>query len=166
MSKLTIAAGALAALGSFESQASRHLPRDADHAVSLVRPIYEALTASSQNEIRSRLEAATSPDWENCGTNDGCETREATITRWTGRISRVPDFRFEIREILVSGNRIIVRSEASGTPSGPFLGVDPQGRSFKIMTLDIHEIQNEKVVRTYHVEDWARAVRQLLGDPS
>lgn len=163
MSKLTIAAGALAALSSSGLADPSY---DADQAVALVRPIYEALTASSAEEIRSLLETGTSRDWQNCASNDGCETREATITRWTARISRVADFHFDIREILVSGNKIIVRSEAAGAPSGPFMGVDPQGRSFKVMTLDIHEIANGKVVRTFHVEDWGLATRQLRGDPS
>lgn len=164
MGKLTIAAGALAALTSSGPHVTNSPPLNPNHAVELVQPLYEALTASTSEEVRSRLEAATSPDWQNCGDNQVCETREATIARWSARISRVPDFRFEIREVLVSGNRIIVRSEATGVPTDTFTGVDAQGRSFRIMTLDVHEIDGDKVVRTYHVEDWGRALRQLRGE--
>ena len=31
------------------------------------------------------------------------------------------------------------------------------------MTLDIHEVSDGKIVTTYHMEDWARAIRQLSG---
>ncbi|MEK1893379.1 MAG: Lrp/AsnC ligand binding domain-containing protein [Rhizobium sp.] len=41
--------------------------------------------------------------------------------------------RLEIKEILVSGSSIIVRGEATGTPSGPFMGVEPAARPEKIL---------------------------------
>jgi predicted ester cyclase len=165
MDRLTIAAGPLAALTSSSLHENGTPLADPKDALAVVHPLYEALTAAAPNDVRSRLEAATSADWQNCSDNQICETREATISRWSARIERVPDFRFDIREVLVSGNRIIVRSEAAGTPAGPFMGTDPQGRSFRIMTLDMHEIYDRKVIRTYHVEDWARASRQLRGEP-
>ncbi|MGQ9366920.1 ester cyclase [Azospirillum sp. ST 5-10] len=165
MGHLTIAVGALAALTAPEPDTARLQATDANGAVAIVRPLYEALTASSPEDVRARLEAATAPDWQNCAFNDTCETREATIARWSARIARIPDFSFEIREVLVSGNRIIVRSEAGGAPVGPFMGVDPRGRSFRIMTLDVHETRAGKIVRTFHAEDWARAARQVTGEP-
>lgn len=137
-----------------------------DDPAGIVQPVYDALTATTPSGVRTSLESATTPDWKNCALNDVCETREATIARWSTRITSVPDLRFEIKDVLVSGNRIIVRSEVSGTPSGPFMGVDPQGRSFQLMTIDIHEIDSGKIARTFHVEDWARALRQLREDPA
>lgn len=35
------------------------------------------------------------------------------------------------------------------------------GKSFRIMTIDIHTVQDGKLVEAYHVEDWAGAIRQL-----
>ena len=61
------------------------------------------------------------------------------------------------------GETVIVRSRATGTPKGPFFGVDGQGRSFDIMAIDIHTVENGKITRSYHVEDWAGALRQLSG---
>lgn len=66
---------------------------------------------------------------------------------------------------MVAGNRVIVRGEGTGTPAGSFLGVAAAGHSFRVMTLDIHEIVSGEVVCTYHVEDWGRAARQLRGNP-
>ena len=54
-----------------------------------------------------------------------------------------------------------MRSRATGTPKGPFFGVDGKGKSFDILTIDIHTIKNGQVITTYHVEDWAGALRQL-----
>ena len=54
-----------------------------------------------------------------------------------------------------------MRGEASGTPAGPFFGVPHGGKSFRVMSIDIHTVENGKLVTAYHVEDWASAVRQL-----
>jgi predicted ester cyclase len=63
----------------------------------------------------------------------------------------------------VTDNFVTVRSRATGTPVAPFFGVDGQGRNFDIMTIDIHELSDGKIIRTYHVEDWATGLSQLKG---
>ena len=60
-----------------------------------------------------------------------------------------------------SGAFVTVHSRATGTPVAPFFGVDGEGRSFDIRTTDIHKIADGKIVRSYHGEDWASALRQL-----
>ena len=132
----------------------------------VVRSIYQALTASTPAEVRTLLESATTPDWKNCAQNDICETREATIARWSARIATVPALRFHFQDVLTVGERVVVRSEVRGTPVRPFMGIEPRGHGFRLMTIDIHEIRDGKVARTFHVEDWSRATRQLRGDPS
>ncbi|PWE53443.1 hypothetical protein DEM27_26220 [Metarhizobium album] len=164
MSLLKITGGILAAIISSASAAEAQTTISQEQAAALVKPIYAALTATSSSDMRAFLEKATTEDWQNCATNDSCETRDETIARWSGRITRVPDFTFEIQEVLVSGSKIIVRSQATGTPSDPFMGVATDGRSFHLMTVDIHEVSDGKIIRTYHVEDWSRALRQLKGE--
>ena len=132
-----------------------------DRAIEIVRPIYNALTAASPADVRVHLKSGTTKDWQNCGSNNACDDREATVARWSARIAKVPDFRFEIRDVLTMGNRVVVRSEAQGTPVGGLLGVAQSDRAFRIMTIDVHEVQDGRVARTFHVEDWARAARQL-----
>ena len=75
----------------------------------------------------------------------------------------IPDLKWDVQAMHQDGNTITVRSRATGTPVGPLFGVDGQGRSFDIMTIDIHEIEDGKIVRTYHIEDWAGALQQLKG---
>lgn len=82
-----------------------------------------------------------------------CETREAAIKWWSEIQSLIPDFNIELREVMVAGDKVIVRGELSGSPTGPLMGVDPQGRSFYIMTTDIHQIAGGKIVHSYHLED-------------
>ena len=60
-------------------------------------------------------------------------------------------------------NFVTVRSRASGTPASPMFGVDGECRRFDIVTIDIHELEDGKIARSYHVEDWAGALGQLSG---
>ncbi|MBF0543158.1 MAG: ester cyclase [Candidatus Riflebacteria bacterium] len=76
----------------------------------------------------------------------------------------IPDLRWEIQEILQDGNNVIVRSMASGKPNGDFMGLPTNGsKPFKIMTIDIHTIENGRIVKVYHLEDWPTAMKQLKG---
>ena len=60
------------------------------------------------------------------------------------------------------GKKIVVRSVATGSPKGNFMGIELDGsKSFKIDTTDIHEIENGQIVRVHHLEDWATAMKQL-----
>ena len=47
-----------------------------------------------------------------------------------------------------------------------FPGTDPKiikGKSFKTMAIDIHEVLDGKIKKTWHIEDWLTALNQLLG---
>jgi len=66
----------------------------------------------------------------------------------------IPDMKFDIKEVLVAGDRVIVRGEVTGTPAGDLFGVPPSGKSFRIMAIDIQTIRDGKIARTYHLENW------------
>ena len=55
-----------------------------------------------------------------------------------------------------------MRSLASGSPKGDFMGVPTDGsKRFRIMTIDIHEVEGRQIRRVHHLEDWATAMQQL-----
>lgn len=85
------------------------------------------------------------------------------LVRWASRVKVVPDLRWQRRDLLVAGDRIVVRGQDDGTPTAPMFGIAPKGRAFSIMTIDIHEVRDGKISRSYHVEDWARAMQQLAA---
>ena len=68
-----------------------------------------------------------------------------------------------IDEILQAGDRVTVRGHGSGTPVAELFGVGPTGRSFNVLSIDIHTIADGKIASTFHLEDWAAATQQLLG---
>ena len=134
-------------------------PLTVDQAREIVAPFYKALNAG--NDAVALVNQATSTEWMSCGGNDTCRGRDQVGAAIAGLHKAVPDLKWEIKEVVVSGDRVIVRGEASGTPTGTFMGVPGGGKSFRIMSIDVHTIKDGKMIHAYHVEDWMGAVRQL-----
>jgi predicted ester cyclase len=67
-------------------------------------------------------------------------------------------------DVVEAGDKVVVRSVATGSPKGTFMGMTLDGtRSFEIDTIDIHELSGGRIARVHHLEDWATALRQLGG---
>jgi predicted ester cyclase len=130
-------------------------------ARAVVERFYDGFNAAPGKEVASILMKATSPAWVSCSGNDQCGPRDKVIPGIVGLSQAMPDLKWVIKEVLVSGNKVVVRGEATGTPSGDFLGVKHTGKSLKMMSIDIHTISGGKIVRSYHVEDLLGAAEQL-----
>jgi len=108
-------------------------------------------------------EQVLTPDNESCwGYLPGeCWGRDASIKVVGGFAKSIPDMKFDIKEVLVAGDRVIVRGGVTGTPAGELFGVPHSGKSFRIMAIDIQTIRDGEIARTYHLENWLSALGQL-----
>jgi predicted ester cyclase len=159
---LCVAAAAAAFLVLRASHAHAAAPGlTQDQARAIVTPLYDALNEPATKDIGALLAQTTSADFLSCATEDECVGRDALVARFTNLAKVVPDLRWTIKQIWVSGDEIIVRGEATGTPVQPFLGVQPTGKSFRTISIDVHPVKGGKIVRTYHLENWTVAIRQL-----
>jgi len=134
-----------------------------EQARKQIEPFYEMLNQPATKDLKALSERVLSPDWKSYSGEISFKGRDGFVAQVGGFGKLIPDLKWEIREVLVDQNRIIVRSESSGTPVGPLFGVPPSGKSFKIMTIDIHTIKDGKAIAAHHVEDWAGAIRQLTA---
>ena len=133
-------------------------------ARAAVAPFYRALNAEFANDSAALIRQATAAEWVSCRGNDVCNSRDQVIAGVAQRLKSVPDLRWEIKDVLVSANQVTVRGEATGTPAGEFMGAPRTGKSFKVMSIDVHTVEGGKMVRSYHIEDWIGAVRQLTAN--
>lgn len=124
----------------------------------------EILSKPSAADLNTTVETILAPDWKSAGDYSGTEeTRDQFAEQMAGFGQLVPDLHWNIEEIIEAGDRYVVRGRATGTPADTFFGVDPGGRSFDIMSIDVHTVENGQIVQSYHIEDWAGALRQLSG---
>ncbi len=129
---------------------------------ALVQTFYDFLSNPTSKDHADAFRSATTADWGSIGGYSGkVKTRDAFVGQVGGFGKLIPDLNWAVEEMIQDGDRVVVRGRASGTPAGPLFGVDGKGKGFDIMSIDIHTIEGGKIVRTYHVEDWAGALRQL-----
>jgi predicted ester cyclase len=146
------------------SAPAAHAEMSPEAARAAVAPFYKALNAAFAPDSADLIRQATAPAWVSCRGNDACNSRDEVIAGVAARLKSVPDLKWEIKDVLVAGNEVTVRGEATGTPSGEFFGAPHTGKSFKLMSIDVHTIEGGKMVRSYHIEDWIGAVRQLSAN--
>ncbi|MFK7902490.1 MAG: ester cyclase [Nitratireductor sp.] len=131
--------------------------------LATVKTFYKIFTNPSPETHAAFLEVA-SEDWKSYGDYSGkYERKEALVNRSKGIVAFMPDLKFTIEGMHQDGNFVTVRSRSIATPAGEFMGIDPEGRSFDIMNIDIHELKDGKLVNLWHIEDWATAMRQMSG---
>ena len=137
-------------------------------ARAVIAPWYglfnQPVDAETVKAVHEQLIAA---DYQSCsGALPGeCWGRDTSMKVVANFAKSIPDMKFEIKEVLVSGNRVIVRGEVSGTPAGDLFGVPHTGKSFRIMAIDIQTVQDGRIARTYHMENWLSALGQLRAKP-
>ena len=130
------------------------MPRPADVA----RQWYEAFNTKDPTIIDKIVDR----DWVDIpsppGTPPGPQGLRDLFTQLT---TAFPDLHLTIEDVLQDGDKVVVRSTITGTHRGTLFGMPAKGRRLSIQAVDIHEIRNGKIVRTWHTEDWMTGLRQL-----
>jgi len=132
-----------------------------EQARAIVAPLYEALNEPTKKDVPALLANATNPDYQSCSTNLDCLSRDQLAGVFTALGKIIPDLHWAIKDIWTSGNRIVVRGEATGTPTGELYGVKPTGKSFKTISIDMFTVKDGKLATAYHVENWMAATEQI-----
>lgn len=129
-----------------------------------VQTFYDFLSNPGSKSHAKVFQSNVAADWQSVGNYSGKNKTAGAFIGQLGFFAKlIPDLKWKVEEMIQAGDRVIVRGRASGTPKGPLFGVDGKGKSFTIMSIDIHTLQDGKIVKTYHVEDWAGALGQLKG---
>ena len=122
---------------------------------ALVRKIYQATETGDAAILDSVVTEDVIEHPLNPGQPPG---REALKQIFGGFSVMVPDLRITVEDIIAGGDRAAVRSTVTGTPAGPYLGVDPAGRPMRFEAIDIWHIEDGLVAEGWHVEDFVAAL--------
>jgi ketosteroid isomerase-like protein len=134
-----------------------------EQARAAIAPWYSLFNVASRSDVKAIQEQVLTADYESCsGYLPGeCWGRETSIKVVSNFANTIPDMKFDIKEVLVAADRVIVRGEVTGTPAGDLFGVPHTGKSFRMMAIDIQTIKDGKIVKTFHMENWLSAIGQL-----
>jgi len=132
-----------------------------EDARRIVAPLYDALTRPSEKDVPTLLARACNDDYQSFHTNQDFVTRDQLGDIFATLGETVPDLEWEIVDIHVLEDMVIVRGEATGTPAAEFFGAAPTGKSFKTMAIDLFTVRDGRLAKGYHIENWATAIEQL-----
>lgn len=134
--------------------------------IDTVRAFYSDILTDPAGTTEERYYQLFSPDVVSIPTPPGGPGAQGMLNTVAFLGQVVPDLSWEPQEIIETGdNRFVVRGLATGTPVGPFFGVDPAtGKSFEIMSIDIVTVEDGLITHVYHLEDWTGAVAQLTAE--
>ena len=159
-----LALGVLGLLGASVAVQAQGL--DDLKAREIIGPFYGLLTVATRGDVLATEERILTPDYQSCSGNlpSECRDRETMIKVFEGFAKSTPDMRFDIKDVLVSGDRVVVRGELTGTPAGDLFGVPHTGKSFRIMTIDIQTVRDGRIAKSFHSENWLSALGQLRAE--
>ena len=132
-------------------------------ARAVIAPWYGLFNVASRGDVKTVQEQVLTSDYESCAgyLPSECWGRDTSIKVVGSFSTSIPDMKFDIKEVLVAGDRVVVRGEVTGTPAGALFGAPHTGKSFRMMTIDIQTIKDGKIAKTYHLENWLSALGQL-----
>ena len=137
------------------------LAMSTEEARGIVQPFYDFLSNPNNSAAADAARAVFDPNWQSYYSDNGSKGLDQTIKAIAGFGNAIPDLKWTIKDIKVAGDTVVVRGEATGTPAGEIFGIPHSGNSFRIMSIDMHTVKDGKIVKSYHIEDWAGAMRQL-----
>lgn len=130
---------------------------DASHAQA-IKLFYEAL---GQNKP-DLLDKILAPDWQDMPMTEGQAPGRDGFKPFVGGFHTMfPDLKVVNEDIIDAGDKVIVRSTLSGTQAAAFAGFPSKGKSFSILAIDIHQFEGDRVVKTWHVENWLGGLYQM-----
>lgn len=123
-----------------------------------VENIYRAFSLQNPD----LLDEAVTPDWQDIplapGQAAGPQGLKPVIRSF---IAAFPDVQIVIHDLLQIPGKIAVRAEITGTHQGEFMGLAATGKFVRIRLHEMHELNGERVTKTWHMEDWFGLFMQL-----
>lgn len=110
----------------------------------------------------SRTKEFLSPTWQDVPLNDGQSSGPDGYAEMVKKLrSFLPKLEWQIDDVIVGDDRVVVRSTVRGTPEGHAAGIHFTGHLVHFTAIDIHQITGGFIATTWHVEDKMSILRQF-----
>ncbi len=129
----------------------------------IIRRIYDEFI--SQGNINTFDELVSSDVVEHEEMADFSPTAEGVKQFFAMFRSAFPDIRATIDDLIVEGDKVVVRATWSASQKGEFMGVPPSGKSVTFGVIDIFRIANGKVAEHWGQSDNLGLMQQIGAIP-
>lgn len=135
--------------------------------LAVITAFYELLSSHDDITLAERAAPVIDMNWLDVPESIGGQGLDGFVRTFTAFHQMIPDMKWTVKHIYKSGHTYTVRCIGSGTPVADFLGLGANwipGNRFNIMSIDIHTVKDGKIVKSFHIEDWREAMRQLSAN--
>jgi predicted ester cyclase len=119
---------------------------------------YRRYNACCNAHAFDRLDEFVAPGVRVDGEDRGLEGYIAALR---ATVDAFPDHRWDLRHLLVDGDRIAADFVDTGTHRGTFLGVPATGRSVMTEEFAIYRVQGGRIAEVWGTVDYLRLLEQL-----
>src|SRR5580700_10399777 len=96
-----------------------------EQARVILAPFYDALNEPAKKDVKALFDQVVHPDYKSYHTNDEFLPRGQLIEIFKNMGVTIPDLKWSIRDLMIVGDKLIIRGQATGTPTGEFWGTKP-----------------------------------------
>ncbi len=130
----------------------------AEDVESLARNWYRVLGSKDLNGLDDLL----APGFVDHALPRGFPTGKDGVKRYFESLhTAFPDLRFNVEDVVASGQKAALRATGEGTQSGEFMGVQPTGKRVSVSFMDFLRFENGKVAEHWGVQDLMHMMLQL-----
>lgn len=90
-------------------------------------------------------------------------TKEGVTAFFKMYVGAFPDLRFEVEDMLVSGDKVVTRARVTGTQQGEFMGIPATGKHIDVAVIDIVRFADDGLAHEHWGIFDAMAMMQQLG---
>jgi steroid delta-isomerase-like uncharacterized protein len=90
-------------------------------------------------------------------------TKEGVRQFFTMYMAAFPDLRFEVEDILASGDKVVARVRCTGTHEGEFMGMPASGKGVSVEAIDVIRFGDDGLAREHWGVLDALGMMQQLG---
>jgi predicted ester cyclase len=110
------------------------------------------------DELGTYVAADVEADGQPRGLDGYAEALEAVVRAF-------PDYRWDIRHLLVDGSLVAGHFVTAGTHEGTFLGVPPTGRRVSTQEFAVYRVAEGRIAEVWGTADDLDLLHQLRGQP-
>jgi predicted ester cyclase len=112
------------------------------------------------------LDLALKPEWQDIPLGPGQQPGLAGMKPIIGLFAAAfPDVQITILDIFGRDGKAAVRAQITGTHRGEFFGIPPTGKPIAIAIHEFHTLTDDRIVQTWHLEDWFGMLNQVGAWP-
>ena len=116
---------------------------------------------SSSSSVSSTAMTSTADFVEHSAPPGFASNRTGVKEMFGAFLAAFPDMHLRIDDVIVEGDKVVMRATATGTHKGPFMGIPATNKSFSINEIHIVQVRGEQCVAHWGVVDMVAMMRQI-----